>query len=157
MIPGGRTPMFLFRETWAFQKDNHLCRSPPGLRPWETRFSGLVTQRLTSLVWMPGVMLGGNQVWLLMSIPSIPIVNHAGGSIMLFGCFAAAGAGRLVRIEGHRQRYKTCVTPVWPRTGRWFIFQQNDDTKHMAWISKTSEPLWERPGAAKPESRLQSN
>ena len=31
---------------------------------------------------------------------TIPMVKHGGGSIMLWGCFSAAGNGRLVRIEG---------------------------------------------------------
>ena len=31
---------------------------------------------------------------------TIPTVKHGGGSIMLRGCFSAAGTGRLVRIEG---------------------------------------------------------
>ena len=30
---------------------------------------------------------------------TIPTVKHGGGSIMLLGCFSAAGTGRLVRIE----------------------------------------------------------
>ena len=30
---------------------------------------------------------------------TIPMVKHCGGSIMLWGCFSAAGTGRLVRIK----------------------------------------------------------
>jgi hypothetical protein len=31
---------------------------------------------------------------------TIPTVKHGGGIIILWGCFSAAGTGRLVRIKG---------------------------------------------------------
>jgi hypothetical protein len=37
---------------------------------------------------------------------TIPTVKHGGGSIMLWGCFSAAGTGRLVRIDGKINRAK---------------------------------------------------
>ena len=37
---------------------------------------------------------------------TITAVNHGGGSIMPWGCFLVAGAGRLVRIEAKMNRAK---------------------------------------------------
>ena len=37
---------------------------------------------------------------------TIPTVKHCGDSIMLWGCFSAAGTGRLARIEGKRNGAK---------------------------------------------------
>ena len=37
---------------------------------------------------------------------TIPIVKHGGGRIMLWGCLAAVGTGRLVRIEAKMNREK---------------------------------------------------
>jgi hypothetical protein len=37
---------------------------------------------------------------------TIPTVKHGGGSIMLWGCFSAAGTGRLIRIKAKLNRAK---------------------------------------------------
>ena len=65
---------FLCGDGITFQKDNHLCSTPP-IRPlWKrhmtarrslrngtyTRYSGLLKPRLNSLAWMSSVTSGGN-------------------------------------------------------------------------------------------------
>ena len=75
---------------------------------------------------------------------TIPTVKHGGGSIMLWGCFSAAGTGRLVRIKGklNAAMYRDILeenllqSTLELRLGRWFIFQQDNDPKHTAKISK---------------------
>jgi hypothetical protein len=37
---------------------------------------------------------------------TIPMVKHGGGGNMLWGCFSAAGTGRLVRIIGKDEQSK---------------------------------------------------
>ena len=37
---------------------------------------------------------------------TIPMVKHGSGSIMLWGCFSAAGTGRLDRIKGNMKGAK---------------------------------------------------
>uniref|UniRef100_A0A8C4RNL8 Transposase n=1 Tax=Erpetoichthys calabaricus TaxID=27687 RepID=A0A8C4RNL8_ERPCA len=75
---------------------------------------------------------------------TIPTVIHGGGSIMLWGCFSAAGTGRLVRIKGKMTAamYRDILdenllqSALDLRLGRRFIFQQDNDPKHKAKISK---------------------
>ncbi len=65
-------------------------------------------------------------------------------SIMLWGCFSAAGTGRLVRIEGkmNAAMYRNILNEnllhraLDLRLGRRFIFQQDNDPKHTAKITK---------------------
>ncbi|XP_051784574.1 mediator of RNA polymerase II transcription subunit 21 isoform X1 [Erpetoichthys calabaricus] len=66
---------------------------------------------------------------------TIPTVKHGGGSIMLWGCFSAAGTGRLVRIKGKMTAamYRDILnenllqSAVDLGLGRQFIFQQDND------------------------------
>ncbi|KAG2468546.1 TC1A transposase, partial [Polypterus senegalus] len=75
---------------------------------------------------------------------TIPTVKHGGGSIMLWGYFSAAGTGRLVRIKGKMTAamYRDILdenllqSALDLRQGRRFIFQQDNDPKHTAMISK---------------------
>nr|ACN11500.1 Transposable element Tcb1 transposase [Salmo salar] len=68
---------------------------------------------------------------------TIPTVKHGGGSIMLWGCFSAAGTGRLVRIEGKMNGAEILVEVLSTlgqvlRLGRRFTFQQDNDPEHTA-------------------------
>ncbi|KAG2455932.1 TCB1 transposase, partial [Polypterus senegalus] len=77
-------------------------------------------------------------------VNTIPTVKHGGGIIMLWGCFSAAGTGRLVRIKGKMTAamYRDILdenllqSALDLRLGRRFIFQQDNDPKPTAKISK---------------------
>ena len=71
---------------------------------------------------------------------TVPTVKHGRGSVMLWGCFAAAGTGRLVKIDGimNGEKYReileenllTSASDL--KLRRNFKFQQDNDPKHTA-------------------------
>uniref|UniRef100_A0AAY4E7X3 Tc1-like transposase DDE domain-containing protein n=1 Tax=Denticeps clupeoides TaxID=299321 RepID=A0AAY4E7X3_9TELE len=64
----------------------------------------------------------------------IPTVKYGGGSVIVWGCFAASGPGRLV-IDG---TMNSVVFPILQLLGgrRGFTFQQDNDPEHTAKIMK---------------------
>ena len=67
-------------------------------------------------------------------------LKHGGGSIMLWGCFAAGGTGALPKIDGImraenyvdtlKQHLKTSVRKL--NLGRKWVFQMDNDPKHTS-------------------------
>jgi transposase len=75
---------------------------------------------------------------------TVPTVKHGGGSIMLWGCFAANGTGELVRIDGimDKEKYVSILEANLKKSarllglGRHFWFQQDNDPKHTSALAK---------------------
>ena len=89
---------------------------------------------------------------------TISTVKYGGGSIMQWGCFSAAGTGRLVRIEGKMNgaKYREILdenllqSAEDLRLGQRFTFQQDNNPKHTAktmqeWLQDKSLNVLEWP------------
>ena len=87
---------------------------------------------------------------------TIPTVKHGGGNHRLWGFFSAKGAGRLHRIKGRMNRamhWEILADNLLPsvralKMGRGWVFQHDNDPKHMAkatkeWLKKKHrQNLW---------------
>ncbi|GFV07037.1 transposable element Tcb1 transposase [Trichonephila clavipes] len=75
---------------------------------------------------------------------TIPTVKHGGGSVMVWGYMAASGLGKLVFIDGlmHKMAYLNVLQNNLKESadklglGSNFIFQQDNDPKHTAFVVK---------------------
>ncbi|GFU14145.1 transposable element Tcb2 transposase [Trichonephila clavipes] len=75
---------------------------------------------------------------------TIPTAKHGGGSVMVWGCMAASGMGKLVFIDGimHKMAYLNIMQNNLKESadklglGSNFIFQQDIDPKHTAFVVK---------------------
>ena len=100
------------------------------------------------------------RVWRKRNNPknTIPTVKHGGGNLMLWGCFSGKGTGRLHRIEGrmngamYREMLGDNLLPSVRalKMGRGWVFQHDNDPKHMAkttkeWLKKKHTTVLEWP------------
>ncbi len=118
-------------------------------------------EKQDSLVWwtsIPNFMFEGNQLC------SSPAEYHPKiSSLMLWGCFSAAGTEGLVRVEEklNAPKYWDSINenPVQSiqnlRLGRRFTFQQDNDPKHTERVAYRQ--LCECPWVAQPEPELEPN
>ncbi|GFS53891.1 transposable element Tcb2 transposase [Trichonephila clavipes] len=94
---------------------------------------------VTVVVWC-----GVNQIPHTRPTHTIPTVKHGGGSVMVWGCMAASGVGKLVFIDGimHKMAYLNILQNNLKESadklglGSNFIFQQDNDPKHTAFVVK---------------------
>ncbi len=88
----------------------------------------------------------------------LPTVKHGGGSVMVWGCVAASGSGRLAKIDGNmnsalyqkilKENVRPSVCDL--KLKRTWVMQQNNDPKHTSkftseWLKKNKIKVLEWP------------
>ena len=96
-------------------------------------------------------------------------MKHGGGSIMLWGCFAAGGTGALHKIDGIMregnyvdiltQHLNTSVRTL--KLGRKWVFQMDDDPKHTSkvvakWLKDNNVKVSEWPSQSPDLSAIEN-
>ncbi len=98
------------------------------------------SEKQDSLVWWTSILSIKESSSAHHLQSTIPKVKCAGSSLMLWGCFSAAGTGRLVRVEEklNGAKYRDILNENLfhsaqdLRLGRRFTFQHDNDHKHTA-------------------------
>ncbi len=98
-------------------------------------FYGQISQKWNFLADMGPVMSGEKPNTAFHSKNLIPTVKHGRGSVMVWGCFAASGPGRLAIIL--QENVRPSVREL--KLKRSWVMQQDNDPKHTS--KSTSEWL----------------
>uniref|UniRef100_A0AAZ3QD20 Transposase n=1 Tax=Oncorhynchus tshawytscha TaxID=74940 RepID=A0AAZ3QD20_ONCTS len=105
----------------------------------EISFS-LMKQKGNCLAIMTIVIFGGKRGRLASPKKTITTMKHGGGSIKLWGCFAAGGTGALHKIDGIMRNENYVVILKQPlkisvrklKLGRKWVFHMDNDPKHTS-------------------------
>ncbi len=98
-------------------------------------FCGLMRQKLNFLECVCPITSGIKPIQDFMKKNIIPTVKHGGGSVMVWGCFAASGPGWLAIIDGtmnsalDQKVLKENVRPSICDLKRTWVMQQDNDPK----------------------------
>ena len=107
-------------------------------------YYGQMKLKLSCLVIIIEIMLGGKITKLLSPKNTVPIAKFGGDSIMIWGCFSAKGVGKISIIDGkmNAQKYKQILLENLMSSveslelSSNYIFQQDYDPKRTAKSTK---------------------
>ena len=121
-------------------------------------FCGQIKLQLSCLEGTHNTMCGGKKGTAHQHQNLIPTVNYGGGSIMVWGCFAASGPGHIAIIDGkmNSQVYQDIsqdnirISVRQLKRNRSWVMQQDNDPKHRSkstteWLQQKKICLLEWP------------